>query len=165
MRVWLWAWCAVWAFAALPAATSAEPAGAGARIEAIELLDQHGVPRVVDAGTKVVLLSRDMEGGGLLREALTSATAEQLEARGIAYLADLHGMPRLVARLFAIPSMRRRPYPMLLDRDGQATASLPTREGAATLVFLDALRVDRVLHVRSADAVRSALGLGTNEAP
>jgi hypothetical protein len=68
-------------------------------------------------------------------------------------------MPKLVARLFAVPSMRRRPYPMLLDRTGEATARLPDVEEQATLLFLDELRIERIEHVDSADGVRALLGL------
>jgi len=53
-------------------------------------------------------------------------------------------MPRLVAKLFALPSMRRRPYPMLLDRDGQTTARLPDVAGTVTVISLERLKITRV---------------------
>ena len=72
---------------------------------------------------------------------------------------------RLVRRLFAKPSMRRRPYPMLLDEKGDATAEIPSEEDRATLLFLDDLRIMRIEHLDSAAAVRSALGAGEGGGP
>jgi hypothetical protein len=54
---------------------SGEPYAVGSRIEPLTLTDQHGVERRVDAATRVVLLSRDMDGGGCVREALASEGA------------------------------------------------------------------------------------------
>jgi hypothetical protein len=147
--------------AALPA--QAEPWAVGERIEPFSLEDQHGTTRRVDATTRVVLFSRDMEGGDVLKRALEPAPEGFLEARGAAYVADVSRMPGLVTRLFALPSMRRRGYPMLLDRDGETTARLPDAEGKATLIFLDDLRIERVLHEARPEALRQALGVPDEE--
>ena len=48
---------------------------------------------------------------------------------------------------------------MLLDRTGEATARIPDVEEKATLLFLDELRIERIEHVESVDAVRMLLGL------
>ena len=66
-------------------------------------------------------------------------------------------MPGLIARMFAIPAMRDRPYSMLLDRDGKTTARLPSAQAQATLVFLDGLTVQRIINVAEAPAVRREL--------
>jgi hypothetical protein len=140
---------------------AAEPAyDVGDRIAAFTLETQHGEPASVDAATRILLFSRDMEGGELLKEALDGVTAEDLEERGAAYVSDISGMPSLVARLFALPAMRRRSYVMLLDRDGATTARLPDAPGQATLIHLDALRIERIQHAPDAATIRSSLGLG-----
>ena len=46
---------------------------------------------------------------------------------------------------------------MLLDRDGETTIRLPDAEGQATLLFLDGLSVQRIVHVAEAPAVRREL--------
>jgi hypothetical protein len=66
-------------------------------------------------------------------------------------------MPTMIARMFALPAMRRRPYRMLLDHDGVATAGWPTREGHLTLIVLAGDRVDRVEYVASTETLRAAL--------
>jgi hypothetical protein len=100
-----------------------------------------------------------MAGGKLLQEALADAQEGFLESRNAVYISDISAMPSLIARMFAIPKMRKRPYPMLLDRSGDATRRIPDVEEKATLIFLDRLTIERVEHVESADAVRTLLGL------
>ena len=131
----------------------------GDRIEAFTLETQHGEPASVDASTRVVLFSRDMEGGELLKAALDGVAAEDLDERNAVYVSDISGMPALVARAFAVPAMRRRPYAMLLDRDGATTARLPDAPGRATLIHLDALRIERIQHAPDVATIRSSLGL------
>ena len=129
----------------------------GDAIEPFTLDDQHGESRTVDASVKVILFSRDMKGGDFLKEGLADVEPEYLNGMNAVYVANISRMPGLIARMFAIPSMRKRPYSMLLDRDGETTARLPDAEDQATLIFLDRLTVQRIVHVTEAPAVRREL--------
>jgi hypothetical protein len=129
----------------------------GDAIEPFTLEDQHGEKRTVDASAKVILFSRDMEGGDLLKQGLAGVEPDYLNGQKAVYVADISRMPGLIATMFAIPAMRDRPYSMLLDRNGKTTARLPDAEGQATLIFLDRLTVQRIVHVTEAPAVRREL--------
>ena len=123
----------------------------------IALDDQHGEPGGVDAATRAVLLSRDMDGGGLVREALATDGAAQLERARAVYIADVHAMPGLIRRLVALPRMRERPYRVLLDTDGAPTAALPSEEGKATWLRLEGLRVVEIRFLTSSQEIGKAL--------
>jgi hypothetical protein len=141
------------------AAAGAEPLAVGSTIAAFEIDDQHGVTRRVDESVRILLFTREMGGGDVVKAALAEADASLLTERGAVYVADISGMPGLVARLFAIPRMRERPYPMLLDRDGALSRDFPSRKGQATLFFLEKLRVTKLEHFGSAQELRNALAL------
>jgi hypothetical protein len=64
-------------------------------------------------------------------------------------------MPGPIRAVIAMPRMRRRPYPVLVDETGEPTASLPSAEGRASAIFLDQLEVTRVEHVDSLEALRA----------
>jgi hypothetical protein len=142
-----------------PLAGHAQSVAVNDTLTPIVLEDQHGRPGGVDAATRAVLLSRDMDGGGLVREALATDGAARLERAGAAYVADVHAMPGLVRRFIALPRMRERPYRVLLDLDGGPTARLPAEAGKATWLRLDGLRVVEVRFLTSTDEVRAALGV------
>jgi hypothetical protein len=138
-------------------ASFAEYYAVGDKIEPFTLEDQHGKSHIVDASVKVILFSRDMDGGDFLKHGLADVAPGYLNGKKAVYVADISGMPGLIARMFAIPAMRDRPYSILLDRDGETTACLPDMEGQATLVFLDRLTVRRIVNVTEARAVRREL--------
>jgi hypothetical protein len=141
----------------LAGAAFAEPYAVGEAIEPFTLEDQHGESRTVDAAAKVILFSREMEGGDVLKQGLAEVAPDYLNEKRAFYVADISRMPGLIATMFAIPAMRDRPYSILLDRDGKTTARLPGVEGQATLVFLDGLTVRRIVHVTEPPAVRREL--------
>lgn len=136
---------------------SAEHYAVGDRIEPFTLEDQHGENNTADESVKVILFSRDMEGGDLLKDGLADVAPGYLSEKKAIYVADISAMPGLIAKMFAIPAMRDRPYSILLDRDGTTTAGLPAEEGKASLVFLDRLTVQRIVYVTEAPAVQREL--------
>jgi len=141
------------------------PAGAeraldvGDPLPTLALRDQHGAERRVEDDDRVLLFSRDMGGNDVAELALagTGADGAWMQQRGVVYAADIHRMPGLVTRLFALPALRRRPYPMLLDRAGDATARLPGREEHVTWIGLRDRRVEAVRFYAGAGALEDAL--------
>jgi hypothetical protein len=153
--------CLAFAAAAAPLrAEEAQPApwSVGERIEAFELPDQHGAPGRVDEGVRILLFAADMDAGDLVNGALEAEPSLcDLAARGAVFVSDIHRMPAVITRLFALPSMRRRPYRMLLDREPGPTLRIPRREGRVTWVELDALAVRRIDFVASREALAERL--------
>ena len=141
----------------LAAPLVAEPAGEGDLLPALTLEDQHGETRSIHAGVRHVLFARDMDGGGVLKDALSESGAELLTATGSVYVANVSRMPGLVRRLFVLPSLRRRGYPILLDTDGKATADFPGEKERATLIDLSDLRITGVRHFADSAGLRAAL--------
>ena len=138
----------------------AEIVAVGGALAPIALEDQHGQPGAVDAGTRAVLLTRDMDAGGFVREVLAEGGAEKLERAGAVYVADVHRMPAPIRRFISLPRMRERPYRVLLDTDGAPTAALPSEAGKATWLRLDGLRVVEVRFLSNAEEVVAALSGG-----
>ncbi len=149
--------------AALAAPVTAEPLGVGATLPALTLEDQHGESHTLDASVRLVIFTREMDAGDVVKEVLAERGGEVLAERSAVYVADVHGMPGLIRRLFALPAMRRRPYAMWLDTEGDATADFPSVDGKPTLLFVEALQVKDVQHPADAAALRAALGLPAEE--
>ncbi|WP_144211344.1 hypothetical protein [Shewanella donghaensis] len=126
------------------------------KIEPITLEDQFEQPLVVNETTKVVLFSRGMKGGEFIQEALETIPADQ-QPTDMAYIADISGMPSLIARFVAIPKMKDLPFSMGLDREGDATASWPAEKDMATVVTLDNLSVLSIEYFDNSEAIIEAL--------
>jgi hypothetical protein len=128
------------------APAAAAPLAVGDAAPALALEDQHGRRGAVGPDVRVVVVSRDMEAGDVVRKALAGRDQGFLDAHRIVYVANVSGMPALVTRLFALPRMRERPYRMLLDRDGQATRDVPAVVGRPTVLTLAGGRIARITH-------------------
>jgi hypothetical protein len=136
---------------------TAAPYGVGDRMAPMTLPTPSGEAVVVGPGTRLVLVTHDMDGGAIAKAVLADHTRVTLAARGAVYVADVSGMPGLVTRFVAIPRLRRRPYPVLLDRDGATRTLFPVVAGAVTAVSLDDGRIVRLEQLTSEAALRATL--------
>lgn len=133
----------------------------------ITLADQHGNPRSIDDQTRLLLFTSDMGGGKVIRKLLDERAdaAQQQAAANTAYLSDVSNMPAMIRRLMALPAMRKRPYPIMLDIDGVASADLPRQKGSVTIIGLDKLTVIAINSTASPDELATALGLSEAAQP
>ena len=135
----------------------AEPYQANSVLPKIELPDQHGEPRAIDETVRVVVFTRDMTAGDMVKRAVEKAGAEPFSANGAVYVVDLAGMPSVIRSLFAMPALRRRPYALLVDEEGAKTADFPSAEGRPTVLVLDKLKVVRASNPSSVDELLAAI--------
>jgi hypothetical protein len=142
---------------AAPGTVRADPLAPGATFPALTLADQHGEPATIDGETRLVLFTRDMDASKITKAALAE-NGEELLARGHAvYVSDVTGMPSMITSMFAIPAMKRRAYRMLLDREGTATADVPSEDGKVTVLRLDNRVITSVKYVDVEVMLRKAL--------
>lgn len=142
----------------LPAVVlAAEPYTIGDTLPPARFDDQHGRTHTLHEHVRVIVFSHDMDGGEVIKAALADDGPRLLGNAGAVYVADVSGMPSVIRRMFALPKMRKRAYPMLLDTDGDATARYPARPGQATVIVLERLRVTNVQHHADAVGLRESL--------
>lgn len=144
---------AVLALLLLAGVARAEPYAAGATLPALELPDAHGEALKLDAGTRALVFSRDMSAGRIVKEAVAKAGNDLFARNQAVYVVDLAGMPGFVRSLFALPGLRRRPYQLMVDETGAATADFPSTEGKPTVLVLKDLVVVSVAYPADADAL------------
>jgi hypothetical protein len=97
----------------------------GERVVPWTLLDQFDQAFTLDNRTQTLLVARSMEGAKLVDAALQGQPKGYLEARHAVFLADIQRMPRLIAKMFAVPAMRDYSYRVMLDRDGRVAPRYP----------------------------------------
>lgn len=97
----------------------------GERLAPWTLLDQFDQAYSLDDQTQTLLVARSMDGAKLVEAALQGQPKGYLEARHTVFVADIERMPRLVAKLFAVPAMRDYAYRVMLDREGRVAPRYP----------------------------------------
>lgn len=127
----------------------------GDNLAAFSLNDQFDNQQSISADTEVLLFSRSMKGGDIIQETLESFQDKQPEK--VIYVADISGMPSLIAKFVAIPQFKDMPFVIGLDRDGKATALFPEQKDFATLIRLDDLTIKDIAYFDSALNLQKAL--------
>ena len=141
----------------LAVAALAEPWTVGGKLPPLALVDQHGAAVAIDASVRVVIFSREMKGGGIVKQALATQGAEFLAAHRAVYVSDVSRMPGWIRQAFALPALRRRDYRIALDESGEATREIPSIDGKPTLLVLDAGTIVSIANPSSAEELRDAV--------
>jgi len=77
----------------------------GERLAPWTLLDQFDQAYTLDNQARILLVARSMDAAKQVDAALQGQPAGYLEARHAVFVADIQRMPRLIAKLFAVPAM------------------------------------------------------------
>ena len=103
-----------------------------------ELTDQHDQPRRLPGGsTQAIVFSRSKQADETLSPILESVAGDRLISGEVIYLSDISRMPGLISRLFALPSLRDRDYPVVLIREEGVSAPLITETDCLALYRLE----------------------------
>lgn len=125
----------------------------------LTLTDQHDQPQTVSPETRYLLFTADKDASNLADAVLDGQTAATLTATGIRYVADISGMPGMVTTMFALPKLRKRPYPILLGRTPNDTRDLPREPGKVTVIAAEGGTVTALHGLDDVAEIRQVLGL------
>jgi len=114
---------AVFLLALLP--VGAQAVEVGERLAPWTLLDQFDQAYTLDNQAQVLLVARGMDAAKQVDAALQGQPKGYLEARHAVFVADIQRMPRLIAKLFAVPAMQSYNYRVMLDRDARIAPRYP----------------------------------------
>src|SRR5512147_153168 len=113
-------------WASVAVSIAAATLGPGMSLPPLTLTDQNEAAATIGPDVRLILFTRDMSAADIVKEALAENGTTLLDGAHAVVLSDISAMPRLITRLFALPAMRKRPYRMILDREGAPTADLPS---------------------------------------
>ncbi len=85
-----------------------------------KIQDQFGKEQSIAADIKVVLFAANKEMNAILVAYLQSKQKDFLEKNKACYVADISKMPSLIAKIFALPKMRKYAFSVLLLNEEQA---------------------------------------------
>ena len=129
----------------------------GERVAPWTLLDQFDQAYTLDDQAQVLLVARSMDAAKLVDAALQGQPKGYLEARHGVFVADIQRMPRLVAKLFAVPAMQSYNYRVMLDRDARIAPRYPAPVDKVLWLQLDNGKLTARHEYGSAAELREAL--------
>jgi hypothetical protein len=131
----------------------------GDRLPDIEFLDQHDQSHKLDSTIQLLIFAHSKEAGSMMTDILAAVEPDHLDKHNAVYIADISGMPSLIARFFALPKMRKISSPIYLVREDSQADWLPKQEDKLTLVALSDGHVRDINYSESEETIRSMLEL------
>lgn len=133
-------------------ATFANALNIGDATPNFKIKDQFEKEHVIAADTKTILVAADKGTSEILRDYFNSKEKGFLESKKAYYVADISGMPSLIAKFFALPKMKKYPFSILLV-DEEQTKSFTKKEGNITIYSIENGKVTAVDFVKDAAAL------------
>lgn len=152
---------------ALPLTADAAPLAEGLAMPTLSLNDQYDKPAPVGRATRWLVFAAEKSVSDMVSAVLAAEPAGVVDRLRLVYVADISGMPALVTRMFALPKLRERPFPIALVREPAQVAQvsdIPRTAGSATVLRLDGGRVTQVATAHQAAELRALLGLPSSPA-
>lgn len=141
----------------LSAQAQTTPLRAGDALPTLALTDQHDKPAFVPADLRQVIFAGDKAGSELVTDWLDAQPKDWLARSKRVYLADIHKMPGLITRMFALPKLRDKAYPIVLGREAGDLAAFPHKKDCVTLLPVDGGKVGQAAFACDAAALKAAL--------
>ena len=107
--------------------------------------DQHGKDYQFTNGPLFLLVAKDMTASKIANQRLADQGAGFLEKQQAVYVMDIHTMPG-VARMFALPKLRKYPLRMLLVDSAETLAPFPAQPDRITVLVLTPERKIKAIH-------------------
>jgi len=122
-------------YAALVLSLPAGELKVGDVVPAFSAQDQFGKEFKFAAGLHFLLLGFDMSSGKAANLKLADLGPDWLEQHAAVYVLDIHTMPG-IARVFALPKMRRYPHRIVLAEAENLLAPFPRQPDRITVLVL-----------------------------
>ena len=148
----------------LTLAASALSSASPASMETLRLRDQHDTPIKISSNVRFVIFAHDMPGKDLVKDMLKKADENYLTEHHALFVADVSGMPRIIARMFAFPAMRKAPYQILIDEVGSRTSDWEREDSAITLFRLQEFAVTGYEFIDTPEALAAAINSSADAA-
>jgi hypothetical protein len=107
----------------------------GDSVPAFSAKDQFGKDFKFEAGLRYLLFGFEMDASKQANLKLSALGSGWLEKHEAAYVLDIHTMPS-IARVFALPKMRKYSHRIILGDDDKMLAAFPRRPEKITVLVL-----------------------------
>lgn len=130
---------------------------AGSPLPGLTLPDQHDKPAALDISKLGVLVFAAERKPGDWAQAVFEKRKDPLVSGQAALVLDISRMPSLVTSMFAMPSFRARPFPILIAREAAPVADLPRKEGHVTVLWLEGGKITSIDYAADEAALETLL--------
>ena len=131
----------------------------GKKLQNITLNDQFDKPVSLTSKTTKIVFVFKKASGHTARGLLDSKPDDYLLNKHVAFIADISGMPSIIASMFAIPDFQKHKYPVMLIKDEDAAKKYKNEkyEDYITIVSLNNFKIIGITLASTAEQLEKIL--------
>jgi hypothetical protein len=129
----------------------------GDSLPVLSLNDQHDKPATIDPNVARIIFAADNTAASMMTALLDSKDANWLTQTHSVYLADIHKMPSFIAKMFALPKLREKPYTIILGREESDLAMFPRQKGCVAVTAVNDTKLSETQFLCTEDSLKEAL--------
>ncbi len=132
----------------------------GKIFENITLKDQFDKEVSLSNKTKKVIFVFKKASGHTARALLDSKPDDYLLNKNVAFIADISGMPSIIASMFAIPDFQKHKYPVMLIRDEKISLKYRSEkyQDYIAIINLNNFKITKITLVSTQKQLEEVLG-------
>jgi len=134
-----------------------EPLKQGDSLPNLSLTDQHDKPAKIDSSVTRLIFAADNGAASLVTAMLDTKEANWLIQNNSVYLADIHKMPSLISKMFALPQLREKPYTIILGREEADLAMFARQKGCVAIIPVTNQKIGETTFACTEDALKEAV--------
>lgn len=116
-----------------------------------------GRPMKIPHKTKLILIAFEKDTGATVNELLNTKNKYYLQKNRAIFIADIHKMPSLITKMFALPKMRKYKHLIYLQYGNKFENSIPHKDDMITVLRVNNRTVTNISFVSDKKEVQSAI--------
>jgi len=101
----------------------------------------------VSKRTKVVVIAFEQETGALVNKYLDTQDPYYLLENNVVFIADIHKMPAMVTKMFALPKLQEFKHPIYLSYGEKFPQDMPHKKGQITIVEIQNAKIKNISYI------------------
>lgn len=129
----------------------------------ISLLDNysyetpHARPMKVPHETKLVLIAFEKDTGATVNDFLSTKNKYYLQKNKTIFIADIHRMPSMVTKMFALPKMKKYKHLIYLHYGEKFENAIPSKDDKITVLRVVNRKITSISYISSAKELQATI--------
>ena len=101
----------------------------------------------VSRKTEIVILAFEKETGALVNKYLDTKDPYYLLDKHVVFIADIHKMPAMVTKMFALPKLQEFKHPIYLSYGEKFATDMPNKKTKITILEIENAKIKNISYI------------------
>jgi len=111
----------------------------------------------IPASPKLIIIAFEKDTAAFVNEYLNSKTPPYLPKHRALFIADIHAMPSIISRMFALPKLRKYRHIIYLHYQDEFQNVIPNKEDEVTLLHVQNGQITNITFAKNKQELQDAI--------